>query len=75
MRWLAVLQSLTVYSVQMYRACIWRFSVFTSHYAHMYCVPRYTSQPRPSQSPQSRGSNLEPIDGHHTIPSNGETPS
>ena len=48
------------------------FSVFTSCYAHMYYVPRYISQPRPSQRPQSRGSNSEPKDGHRTIPSNEE---
>jgi hypothetical protein len=41
----------------------------------MYCVPGYTSQPRPSQHPQSRGNSLEPRDGHITILSNEETPS
>ena len=38
------------------------FTVFTSYYARMYCVPGYTSQPHPSQRPQSRGSSLEPRD-------------
>ena len=45
-----------------------------SCYARMYCVPGYTSQPRPGQPPLSRGSSLEPRDVYRTIPSNREIP-
>ena len=54
-----------------YRACIYRFFRIISYYARKYFVPKYISQPRPSQRPQSRGNTLEPGDGHRTIPSNG----
>ena len=46
----------TVYPVQIYRACICRFFRIASCYVHMYCAPGYTSQPRSSQRPQSCGS-------------------
>jgi len=67
---IAILQS-PVYPVQMYRAYIYRFFRIISYYARKYFVPKYISQPRPSQRPQSRGNTLEPGDGHRTIPSNG----
>jgi len=52
------------------------FSVFTSCYAHTYCVPGYTFHPLPGQHPQSRSSNWELTDdGHRIIPPNGVTPS